>query len=50
MKNLNRIEIEEFIKTYFPQYKGDIRKVSYIIYNDRIEYLINDGVLFKIMI
>lgn len=48
MKNLNRIEIEEFTKKHFPQYKGDIRKVSYIVYNDRIEYLINDGVLFKI--
>ena len=50
MKNLNKIEIKKFTKKYFPQYKNDIRKVSYIIYNDRIEYLINDGVLFKIMI
>ncbi len=50
MKNLNRLEIEEFTKKYFLRYKGDIRKVSYIIYKDRIEYLINDGVLFKIMI
>lgn len=50
MKNLNRIEIKEFTKKYFPQYKGDIRNVSYIIYNDRIEYLINNGVLFKIML
>ena len=50
MKNLSRIEIEEFTKKHFPQYKGDIRRVSYIIYKDRIEYLINNGVLFKIMI
>lgn len=48
MKNLNRLEIEEFTKKYFPQYKGDIRKVSYIIYKDRIEYLINGGIIFKI--
>lgn len=50
MKNLSRIEIEEFTKEHFPQYKNDIRKVSYIIYKDRIEYLINNGVLFKIML
>lgn len=50
MKNLNRIEIEEFTKTYFPQYKGDIRRVSYIMHKDRIEYLINSAVLFKIML
>lgn len=50
MKNMNRIEIKEFTEKYFPQYKGDIRKVSYIVYEDRVEYLVNDGVLFEIML
>lgn len=46
MKNMSRIEIEEFTDKYFPQYKGDIRRVSYIKYKDRIEYLINNHYLF----
>lgn len=46
MKNLNRIEIEEFTDKYFPNYKGDIRKVSYVIYEDREEYLINNYYIF----
>lgn len=50
MKNLNRIEIEEFTNKYFPQYKGDIRRVSYFDYNGVREYLINNGVLFRIML
>lgn len=48
MKNMNRIEIKEFTEKYFPEYIGDIRKVSYIVYEDRVEYLVNDGVLFGI--
>lgn len=48
MKNMNRIEIKEFTEKYFPEYIGDIRKVSYIVYEDRVEYLVNDGVLFEI--
>lgn len=50
MKYMNRIEMEEFTEKYFPQYKGDIRKISYIVYVDVVEYLINDGILFKIML
>lgn len=46
MKNMNRIEIEEFTEKYFPQYKGDIRRVSYIVYEDRVEYLVNGWFLF----
>lgn len=48
MKNLNRAEIEQFTNKYFPHYKGDINRVSYIVYEDRVEYLVNDGVLFEI--
>lgn len=48
MKNMNRIEIEEFTEKYFPKYIGDIRRVSYIVYEDRVEYLVNSGVLFEI--
>ncbi len=47
MKNMNRIEIENFTNKYFPNYKGDIRKVSYIVYEDRIEYLINECIIFS---
>lgn len=48
MKNMNRIEIENFTNKYFPNYKGDIRKVSYVVYEDRIEYLINGHYLYII--
>ena len=33
MKNMNRIEILEFTKKYFPEYIGDIHRVSYFDYN-----------------
>ena len=42
MKYLNRIEIMEFIKRYFPAYIGDIRSVSYFDYNGKREFLINN--------
>lgn len=48
MKNMNRIEITEFTKKYFPEYIGDIHKVSYIVYEDRVEYLINGWKLFVV--
>ena len=48
MKNMNRLGIEEFASKYFLQYKGDIRKVSYVIYDDKIEYLINNHYLYII--
>lgn len=48
MKNLNREEILEFTKKYFPEYIGDIHKVSYFDYNETREYLINGAVLFVI--
>lgn len=47
MKNLNRIEIEQFTNKYFQCYKGDIHRVSYIVYEDRIEYLVNDWMIFE---
>ena len=46
MVKMNRLEIKEFTKKYFPEYLGDIRKVTYIIYDDCIEYLINEHYLF----
>ena len=46
MKNMNRVEIERFTNKYFPYYKGDIYRVSYMVYEDRVEYLINGGVLW----
>ncbi len=48
MKNMNRYEIEEFANKYFKVYGTDIRKVSYIIYDDIIEYLVNDHYIFSI--
>ena len=48
MKYLNRIEILEFTKKYFPAYLGDIRTVSYFDYNNKREYLINNHYIFVI--
>ena len=50
MKNMNRIEIIEFTKKYFPEYIGDIHRVSYFDYNGIREYLINGAVLFKVVL
>lgn len=47
MKNMNRIEIKEFTNKYFPEYNNDIRKVSYIVYDDCTEYLINGWFILK---
>ena len=47
---LNRLEIEEFTKKYFPEYIGDIHRVSYFDYNGIREYLINGAVLFKVVL
>lgn len=46
MKNMNRIEILEFTKKYFPEYIGDIHRVFYFDYNGIREYLINGGIIF----
>lgn len=46
MKNMNRIEIEKFTNKYFKEYKGDIRKVSYTVFDDKTEYLINNHYLY----
>lgn len=46
MKNMNRVELKQFVQEYFKEYGDDIRKVSYIIFDDRIEYLINEHYLF----
>lgn len=48
MKNLNRSEIKKFVNKYFKIYGTDIRRVSYIIYDDIIEYLVNDHYIFSI--
>lgn len=47
MKNMNRVELKQFVQEYFKEYRDDIRKVSYIIFDDRIEYLVNDWYLFQ---
>lgn len=47
MKNMNRVELEQFAQKYFKEYNNDIRRVSYIIHDDRIEYLVNDWYLFS---
>ncbi len=44
---LNREEILEFTKKYFPEYIGDIHRVSYFDYNGIREYLINDWMIFE---
>lgn len=46
MKNMNRIEIKEFTEKYFPEYIGDIHRVSYFDYNGIREYLVNSGIIF----
>lgn len=48
MKNMNRVEIYEFTQKYFKSYGKDIKKVSYIVYEDRTEYLINNHYLFLV--
>ena len=48
MKNMNRVELEQFTQKYFKEYNNDIRRVSYIIHDGRIEYLINGWYLFAI--
>lgn len=47
MKNMNRVELKQFVQKYFKEYGDDIRKVSYIILDDRIEYLVNGWYLFQ---
>ena len=48
MKTLNRIELKEFTNKYFRVYGDDIRKVTYIIYDDITEYLINEHFIYKV--
>lgn len=48
MKTLNRTEIKEFTNKYFKIYGYDIRKVSYIVYDDITENLINDHLIYNV--
>ena len=48
MKYLNKKEIVDFTKKYFPAYINDIKLVSYIDYNKKREYLINNHYIFII--
>lgn len=48
MKNMNRIEIKNFVRKYFKEYEGDIMKISYINHEKVTEYLINNHYLFRI--
>lgn len=45
-KQLKEKALERFIKKYFKKYGNDIKKVTYFIYGNRIEYLINDHYIF----
>ena len=45
-KELKGYELTNFIKKYFKFWENDIEKVSVITYEQTLEYLINDGVLF----
>ena len=47
MKHLNRTELKIFVENNFKIYGNDIKKVSYIEYEDRIEYLINEQDLYQ---
>lgn len=46
MKQLNKIELESFRKKYFKVYGNDIKKVTYFIYDNKIEYLVNDHYIY----
>lgn len=46
MNQLNKKELEKFTKKYFKEYGNDIKKVTYFIYSNRIEYLINDHYIY----
>lgn len=48
MKYLNRMEIMEFTKKYFPAYIGDTKSVSYFDYNGKREFLINNHYIFVV--
>lgn len=41
MKHMNKSEIEVFANKYFKGFEKDIHSVSYFIYDNKIEYLIN---------
>lgn len=47
MKHLNRTELKIFVENNFKIFGNDIKKVSYIEYEDRIEYLINEHYLYQ---
>lgn len=46
MKQLNKAELEKFTKKYFKEYGNNIKKVTYFIYKNKIEYLINDHYIY----
>ena len=46
MKHLKGIKLKRFVKKYFKEYGNDIKKVTYITYKNKIEYLINDHYIY----
>ena len=42
MKQLTKKEIKVFANKYFKGFEKDIHSVSYFIYNNKIEYLVNE--------
>lgn len=47
-KELNKQELQIFIKKYFKEWGKDIKKVSMISYNGVDEYLVNEHYLFRV--
>ena len=45
MKYMNKKEIEVFANKYFKGFEKDIRSVSYFVYDNKIEYLVNEHYL-----
>ena len=48
MKHLNKKEIKVFASKYFKGFEKDIHSVSYFIYNNKIEYLVNGHYILSI--
>lgn len=46
MKQLQGLKLERIIRKYFKFYGSDIKKVTYFIYGNKIEYLINDHYIY----
>ena len=48
MKYMSKEEIQKFANKYFKGFEKDIYKVSYFIYRNKTEYLVNDYYLLVV--